>query len=100
MFLQSCVMSRQITITSEPARPETWFANQPIGLTPATIRVSSTGGLPQTFDPEYVTVKVRGYDRAVRPIDYEWSIANIVLSLPLLGAPVIWWGKVPFFKGT
>ena len=91
-----CLLSKGVTITSEPTGAEIWVANQPAGLTPADVRVGATGVLDRsTFDPVLVTLEAEGYKRAVREIHYSWSGRNVLASLPLLGIPLIFVGRLP-----
>jgi hypothetical protein len=97
-LLSACAFSRQVNIRSHPAGAEVWLEGEPLGYTPTTARAKTTGSLRNlTFDPEFVTFELEGYERTVRPLDYRWSERNVAWSiLSILGLPgIIWWGKEP-----
>ena len=97
-FLSACALSRQVSITSEPAGAQVWLAREPLGPTPTKGRAKTTGSLMgYTFDPQLVTFELAGYGRTIRTLDYRWSVRNVLWSIPLvLGVPgIILWGKEP-----
>ena len=92
----ACVLSKKIQLTSDPSGAEAWLANQRVGPTPVLVRVKVTGVLdPYTFDPVFVTVEADGFERAVREVDYSWSLRNTLWSIPLLGIPLLSLGMLP-----
>jgi hypothetical protein len=92
----ACAFSRQIQVTSEPSGASVWLANQLVGRTPVWVRATATGTVgTYTFEPQYVTLEAPGFERTVRELDYEWSSRNIAATLPLLGIPALWWGRLP-----
>jgi hypothetical protein len=90
-----CTLSREVQITSEPSGARVWLGNQPIGQTPIVVRAKATGSAGiYTFDPQYVTLSAVGFREEVRPLDYEWSRKNLLLSFPFI-APGVLWGRLP-----
>jgi hypothetical protein len=98
VVLSSCLLSREITISSEPPGARAWVGRELVGATPVKVDVPATGSIEnQTFNPEYVTVRLDGYEEEVRQLQYRWSRRNVVLSIPfVLGVPgILLWGKLP-----
>jgi hypothetical protein len=94
----ACAFSRQVNVRSHPEGAKAWLEGVPLGPTPTRARAKTTGPISGlTFDPEYVTFELEGYERAVRPFDYEWSSRNIAVSiLSIVGIPgLLWWSKEP-----
>lgn len=97
-LLSACALSRQVRITSEPSGAQVWLAREPLGPTPTKGRAKTTGPISgYTFDPQFVTFELAGYGRTIRTLDYQWSVRNVLWSIPLvLGVPgIILWGKEP-----
>ena len=66
--------------------------------TPTEGRAKTTGSIRgYTFDPQLVTFELEGYERAIRALEYRWSVRNVLWSIPfVLGVPgIILWGKEP-----
>jgi hypothetical protein len=94
-LLSACAFSRQVNIRSHPSGAQAWLEGKPLGPTPTKARAKTTGAFQNlTFDPEFVTFELKGHERAVRPLDYEWSMRNVALSIPFVPG-IIWWGKEP-----
>ena len=96
-LLSACAFSRHVNIRSHPAGAQAWLEGEPLGPTPTKAQAKTTGPISLTFDPEFVTFELEGYERAVRPFEYEWSMRNVSVSvLSILGLPgILWWGKEP-----
>ncbi|MAE94771.1 MAG: hypothetical protein CL910_08940 [Deltaproteobacteria bacterium] len=97
-FTLACALSQPVTVTTDPPQARVWLGQEPVGLSPASFDARATGPIPQyTFEPQYVTVEKPGFRRETRALRYEWSMRNVLISIPFfLGVPGIpLWAKLP-----
>ncbi len=98
LALSGCVLTREIALTTEPSGARIWLGNQYAGHSPLAVDAKATGPIERyTFQPQYVTIELDGYEREIVALDYEWSRRNVILSIPfILGVPgILLWGKLP-----
>lgn len=76
-WLEGCAFSKSVRISSSPAGAQVFVWGEYRGETPLKTSLSC-----DTFSPDFLVIKPRGGREEVVKLSYEWSIRNLIASLP------------------